>query len=315
MVERGLLEVPGVAIPGAWTLVGGSGGSGGGCGGHGSVGSGVSLEMQRMGARVRKSATGAAAGGFNAVRGGGTGVWDEGLPAAPRQRSGARIQAHPGVAGFLPEAPFSSSPAAHPPLWPAGSGRAAVPADARAPESPRVSAARAELGSPVVTAAMSPTFTLENSGRRLPAAHSPLAAAAPTEMQNSAGSVGAAEASRSSTGNAESFELRSSGEPARAGPRERGTAASAMAAPGAGTTAASSASTARVPLSRSVWSDAGRELAGDLGEARMGMFQGAEARQLALHRALQMKYEAALPLHQQARLSASVASFYTAHSG
>jgi hypothetical protein len=34
----------------------------------------------------------------------------------------------------------------------------------------------------------------------------------------------------------------------------------------------------------------------------MGMFQGAETRQLALHRAAQMKYEAALPPHQQARL-------------
>jgi hypothetical protein len=325
-LERGMLEVPGVAIPGAWALV-----AEGAAAtparpmdpvGRSSIGSPISVELQRVGGRVYKSATGAAAGGFNAVPGGRSGVWEGAVPSY--QRSAARIQAHTGATATLPEITlFSTLPAAHSSLLHSAGSRGAITSSLRgkAPaDSPRVSSGPgASIGSPGAASATLPGF--EAGSPRVPARQLPgvgiPTAFAPSQMRSSAGSAVTMEASRSSKGNIESFEeLQSSGEVMAgapgAGTRDLEAAASAMAAPGAGLR--SRASTAGTPLSRSIWSNGSGGIS-KFGEMGMGVFQGAEARQLALHRALQAKYEAALPLHQQARLSASVASFYSAHSG
>jgi hypothetical protein len=69
-------------------------------------------------------------------------------------------------------------------------------------------------------------------------------------------------------------------------------------------------------LSESRWmaTSAGEGQEGPI-DARLSLFHGAQSRQLAMHQALQSRYEAALPAHQRARLATSHTSFYSAFSG
>ena len=275
----GAAEVPGVAIPGQWALVS----QAQPIQERSSLGSALSVELQRVGedaARTRRSRTGAVLGGFDPATATGGGGGSRGSPASTGCRASLAAVAARRSASLRAEA--------------------SEPSMLRRSMRPEASdAAAGDLGGSWRSGA--------GEGLQRQVAESPLAAT---------GRGGAEAGSSGSDRRTESFEeMQSSGEAARLAAHHD---AFAGTAPPQRPWGAATAWASRPPadrggvMSQSLWAGAGRGAAEV--ESPMGVFQGAEARQLALHRALQLGYEEALPEHQRARLAASTTSFYSAHS-